>query len=82
MDLKQQEIFCRENYVKLLSIALKDILKYSRKEQCNNMSPRPDHHFVHQTDMTVGSYQNVLENKKSDESYEYCLILMSDPWKK
>ncbi len=59
---------------KLLSIALKDILNYSHRQQWDNMSPRPE-------DTTLGSYQNVLENKKSDESYEYCSILTSDPWK-
>jgi hypothetical protein len=30
---------------KLLSIVLKDILKYSQKHQWDNMSPRPAHHF-------------------------------------
>jgi hypothetical protein len=45
------------------------------------MSPWPAHHFIHQKDMTVGSYQKVFESKKSDVSCEYCTILTSDPWK-
>jgi len=64
---------------KLLSISLKDILKYSQKHQWDNMLPLPAHQFVYQKATTVGSYQNVSENKKSDESYEYCSLLTSDP---
>jgi hypothetical protein len=66
---------------KLLSIALKDILKYSHKQQWDDMSPRLAHHLVHQKDMAAGLYQKVFERKMNDNSYEYyCMIFTSDPW--
>jgi hypothetical protein len=65
---------------KILSIALKDILKYSQNHQCDDMSPRSAHHLVHQKDTTVASYQKVFESETRDKSYKYCTILTSDPW--
>jgi hypothetical protein len=80
MDLKQQKPFCRKTMSRLLSIMLKDILKYSQKHQRDNMSPQLAHHFVHQNNMTVASYQKVFESGRSDKSYKYCTILTIDPW--
>jgi hypothetical protein len=50
---------------KLLSIPLKDILKYSQKHQWDNMSPQLAHHFVYQKDTTIASYRNIFESEKS-----------------
>jgi hypothetical protein len=79
--ISNKKLSAEKTMSKLRSIALKDILKYSHKQPWDNMSPWPAHHLVHQQDTTAGSYQKVLENKKSDESYKYCSILTSDPWK-
>jgi hypothetical protein len=77
--LNNKKLSAEKTMSKLLSIALKDILKYSQKHQQDNMSPWPTHHFVHQKDMTVASYQKVFESEKSDESYKYCTIKTRDP---
>jgi hypothetical protein len=45
-----------KNMSKLLSIELKNILKYSQKHQRDNKSPQPAHHFRYQKDTTAGLY--------------------------
>jgi hypothetical protein len=68
MDLQQQETSCRETISKLLSIAIKDILKYSHKVLRDNSSPLLAHQFVYQKDTTVASYQKAFGNEGSDKN--------------
>ena len=56
---------------KLLSIAIKDILKYSHKVQRDNLPLRLPHQCIHQKDITVTSYQKAFENEGSDKNFEY-----------
>jgi hypothetical protein len=64
---------------KLLSITMKDILKYSHKVQRDNLSLLA-YWIVYQNIITMASYQKAFENKGSDKNFKYYSLLRSDPW--
>jgi hypothetical protein len=79
--ISTNKIFSADKTIsKLLSIAIKDILKDSNKVQRYNLSPQLTHQFVYQKDTTVASYQKALDNEGNDNNFAYCSILRSDPW--